>query len=215
MAEPDILWPTPQGIYYSVTDPSETPQKRLIRDLLLQSGQGPVRYDREGLSPLLEGAEGGAKLLEQLIRSSWLQLLEEPPEIPSKPYEELLKELLAPLGDRRVLLLEEEGFYLASKGFPHEIAEHLAALGADLLRVYEHHRDLLEPMLKVGTQAWSLVDAAGLSRLGFWPIYLDGRRFGLVVEGVPMLNHPNFVLLVWQLLLRYSQSGQGGVTPGG
>lgn len=203
MADAQFLWPTPQGAYFLVTSTSESPQKALIRKIL--GRREPLRYEKEALTPLFEKPEEGEALLQRLIQSSWLQLLEEPPSLPKESPETLLEQLLDPLSDRRALLLEEQGFYLASKGFPHEIAEHLAALGAELIGVYERHRDLLEPMLKVHSQAWSLVDAGGLSRLGFWPLYIDNKRFGLVIEGVPMLNHPNFVLLVWQLLIRYGE----------
>lgn len=204
MAEVTYLWPTPKGVYYLVTDPSENVQKAFIREVLRHPE--PLRYESQALSALFEKVEGGSELLPRLMKSSWLQLLDSPPSLPEESPEALLEQLLEPLSDRRVLLLEEQGFYLASKGFPHEIAEPLAALGAELIRVYEHHRDLLEPMLQVRSSAWSLVDAGGLSRLGFWLLYIDNKRFGLVIEGVPMLNHPNFVLLVWQLLLRYGET---------
>ena len=56
----------------------------------------------------------------------------------------------------------------------------------------------------MNSSAWAVVDASGSSKLGFWPIYIGKLRFVLVIQGMPRLNQPDFVKLIWILNLRYS-----------
>jgi len=57
------------------------------------------------------------------------------------------------------------------------------------------------------TSAWALVDAAGNSRVGFWPLYVGKQRFVLVLGGVPRLNQPALTELIWALSKRYAVEG--------
>ena len=53
------------------------------------------------------------------------------------------------------------------------------------------------------TSAWSLSNAAGNSLIGFWPLWIGVHRFVLIIEGVPFLNQPAFMKLIWALSVRY------------
>ena len=48
-----------------------------------------------------------------------------------------------------------------------------------------------------------IVDMAGNSRVGFWPLFVGDHRFVLALGGLPALNHPALVELVWSLTVRY------------
>ena len=116
----------------------------------------------------------------------------------------MLEELLGALSDsKKVLLAENSGLYLGASGFPHEAAEELAAISANLSEVYQRHKRLLHSNLHFNQQAWGLIDAAGNSEVGFWPLYIGYNQFALVIHGMPQLNRPAFKQLVWSLMRRY------------
>jgi len=58
--------------------------------------------------------------------------------------------------------------------------------------------------LGLNSSAWSVVDAAGHTKIGFWPLFIGQQRFVLVMEGVPNLNRKEFVDLIWLLSRRYA-----------
>ncbi len=161
----------------------------------------------EGLKAWTKLADDNQALsmLERLQEIGWVQGFHEPVNCIDKPLEEALPELLVTLGSQnKVLLADAQGFYLASSGFPHEVAEELSALSAGLANMHERRSGLLINNLGLNSSAWSLVDASGNSLLGFWPIYIANLRFVLAISGMPKLNHPNFVKLAWMLNLRYT-----------
>jgi len=122
-----------------------------------------------------------------------------------KPLEDALPDLLLTLGSQnKVLLADAQGFYLAAHGFPHEVAEELSALSASLADMHERRSGLLLNNMGLNSSAWSLADSNGNSLLGFWPIYIGKLRFVLAISGMPRLNQPNFVQLVWMLNRRYT-----------
>ncbi|MCB1013508.1 MAG: hypothetical protein KDB10_00110, partial [Acidimicrobiales bacterium] len=53
------------------------------------------------------------------------------------------------------------------------------------------------------TSAWALVDGAGNSQVGFWPLHIGEERFVLSVVGIPRLHQQAFTDLIWVLMLRY------------
>ncbi|MEJ2590775.1 MAG: hypothetical protein P8178_05120 [Candidatus Thiodiazotropha sp.] len=135
----------------------------------------------------------------------WLSGVKETQAAPAGTLEDVLPGLLEQLSaDGKALLADNQGFYLATSGFPHEAAESLSAVSADLSSLYERHRRLLANNLGQREQAWALTDAAGNSQLGFWPLFVGSQRFVLVIEGRPCFNQPAFRDLVWMLTLRYS-----------
>jgi hypothetical protein len=149
--------------------------------------------------------EQALSMLERLQEIGWVQGFHEPAQCENRPLEDALPDLLVTLGSqRKVLLADAQGFYLATSGFPHEVAEELSALSASLADMHERRSGLLLNNMGLNSSAWSLVDASGNSHLGFWPIYVGKTRFVLAISGMPRLNQPNFVNLVWMLNLRYT-----------
>ena len=199
--------PTPEGAYHAVASVEETLERRFLRRLLSLT-ETPEMVDefwgewREEDSP-----EAFSELLERLRRRRWVQELAEPRTVTDRPLEEILPGLLAGLSDGGgTLLADPQGFYIASSGFPHQTAEELAALSADLLSLHQRHRHLLDERLGLKTQAWGVIDAGGHSRLGIWPLHIGRHCFALVMTGIPHFNHPDFVDLVWILMNRYAPS---------
>ncbi|GAB6068126.1 hypothetical protein JCM13664_14450 [Methylothermus subterraneus] len=205
LREDRFLFPTPAGAYYAVAGAEDTPQRRWLCNLL-RCPKAP-RLTRETLEYLGETADQALALLRRMQSLRWVQGLQAPLAVPDVPLEDIVPKLLSSLVEAgKALLADRQGFYLASSGFPHETAEELAALSADLLSVQDRYQGLLLGNLNLGTEAWGLIDAAGNSRLGVWPLYIGRHRFALVMTGIPHFNHPDFVHLVWSLMTRYAPS---------
>lgn len=199
------IQPTPGGCYHAFSNPSDSPVKSLIRSLLRFELTPQLTLPGLKEWSKLEEDEQVLSMLEKLQKIGWVQGLTEPEHCISKTLEDALPNLLTTLGSQnKVLLADAQGFYLASIGFPHEVAEELSALSASLADLHERRSGLLLNNMGLNSSAWSLSDSNGNSLLGFWPIYIGKTRFVLAVSGMPKLNHPNFVKLVWMLNMRYT-----------
>jgi hypothetical protein len=198
------LEPTPAGAYFAVSSNSAEPARRLLQGVMSESVS--PHWDHESLSEWsgLEHKEA-QELLYRLQELGWMSGLEQARTAPDDPLEKILPTLLEPLSaEGKALLADNQGFYLAASGIPHEAAESLSAVSADLGSLFERHQRLLANNLGQREQAWALTDAAGNSQLGFWPLHIGWQRFVLVIEGRPSFNQPAFRDLVWILTLRYS-----------
>ena len=198
------LEPTPSGAFFAISSNRDEPARRLLQGIMSE-GVLPV-CDTERLS-LWSGLdqEEALELLHRLQELGWLSGLKESQAAPEGPLENILPGLLAQVSAQgKALLADNQGFYLAASGFPHEAAESLSAVSADLGSLYERHQRLLANNLGQREQGWALIDAAGNSQLGFWPLYVGAQRFVLVIEGRPCFNQPAFRDLVWILNRRYS-----------
>ncbi|GAB4358947.1 MAG: hypothetical protein Kow0060_13230 [Methylohalobius crimeensis] len=207
LREDVFLWPTPAGAYYAVSEAENTSPRRFLCNLL-GSTETP-RLTQDFLEQIKEGEslDQTLSLLRRIQSLRWLQGLNAPLSVLDQPLEDILPELLAELTEKgKSLLADPQGFYLASNGFPHETAEELAALSADVLSLQDRHKGLLLNNLNLASQAWGVVDASGCSRLGIWPLQVGKHRFALLMTGIPHFNHPNFVHLVWTLMTRYAPS---------
>jgi len=200
------LRPTPAGAFHLTSAPGADPVRHFLNALLREPATPP--FAEAGL-PDLTGSDSIGDALELLRRMQglgWIEGLVAPRRSPEGPLEAILPELLLPLSTTgKVLLADAQGFHLASQGFAHETAEELSALSADLASLHQRRAGLLNRNLGMHGSAWALVDAAGHSRIGFWPLHLGEQRFVLVLGGIPCLNRPAFVDLVWALGLRYAQ----------
>jgi len=199
--------PTPAGAYYCVASPDGNPSRRLLQSLIaadrtpllsLETLRGWVDTDSD---------EEGLELLYQLQSLGWLEGHERQLSASPDTLESFLPKLLPRFsGGGKVLLADDQGLYLASVGFTHETAIELSAASADLASLYQRHQGLLNRNMNLETSAWALVDAAGNSRVGFWPMYIGAHRFVLVISGVPRLNHAGLTELIWVLSKRYADS---------
>jgi hypothetical protein len=198
------LSPTPAGAYYCVSGESDTPSRNLLQ--VLMQKRLPPALSVHALQSWT-GIDDDEEILALLYRMQslgWLEGQKHQQSAPDGSLEDVLPDLLADLSDSgKVLLADEQGFYLCSQGFPHETAEELSALSADLSSLYQRHQGLLQNNLSLETSAWALVDAAGNGQIGFWPLWVGTHRFVLVIKGVPLLNQPALMKLIWVLSIRY------------
>ena len=207
LAEGLYVMPSPAGAYYAVSRPEHEPARRLIINLL-QHRKSP-RLSIRGLQDwaAAKDEQRAAELLHRMQVLGWIQGLKTEQQAPDGTLEDLLPKLLRPLSaDGKVLLADQQGFYVSSLGYPHETAEELSALSADLASLHDRHHGLLENNMGLGTSAWAIVDAAGNSQVGFWPLYIGDQRFVLVVGGLPQLNRQALTDLIWALCIRYAKA---------
>ena len=196
---------TPRGAYYAIQD-NASDSTRSVLTKLLREDETP-----ELTAEVAEEITGltGEEAFNFLDRIQSLGLISGQKELESAPednMEDILPELLGSLSDsEKVLLAEHSGLYLGASGFPHEAAEELAAISANLSEVYQRHKRLLQGNLRFNQHAWGLIDAAGNSEVGFWPLYVGYNQFTLVIHGMPQLNRPGFKHLIWSLMKRYGK----------
>ncbi|MFZ5535986.1 MAG: hypothetical protein ACOZAP_00695 [Pseudomonadota bacterium] len=209
MAEYELLSglhiaPSPAGAYYAASSPLDDPARATLIRLLGHIESPPFTVDalRE-----LTGLNDEQAALEHIYRLQDLGLvqgLREPRHSPQGSLETALPGILAELAGRgKALLADEQGFYLATHGFHHETAEELAGLSADLGSLHTRHVGLLEGNLGLRTSAWALINAGGVSEIGFWPLFVGRYRFVLIISGTPNLHQAATLDLVWMLFRRY------------
>jgi hypothetical protein len=207
LAENLFIYPTPGGAFHAISTTDEDPARKFVR-ALFQNETTP-RLSLQGVQKWsgLKERDKAINLLHHIQQLTWIQGVESPLKCPKSPLEEILPGILAKLTDNgKVLLAESQGFYLAANGFPHEVAEELSALSAELANLNERRSGLLANNLGLSSGAWALSDAGGCSKIGFWPLYIAKQRFVLVVSGLPRFNRPEFVELIWTLSMRYAAS---------
>jgi hypothetical protein len=147
-------------------------------------------------------------LLHHCYKMNWVQGLDKERSYPSDPLEDILPGLLMKMSESdKVLLVDDQGFYLAGHGFSHEAAEEMAVLSAELSIIYSRRTGVLMNSLGIASQSWALVDVFGNSQIGFWPFFIGINPFILIISGVPHFNQPEFVDLVWALFKRYAEMG--------
>ncbi len=195
---------TPAGAYYTTCTKKDDASRRLLQQFLC-SPTTP-NLDIENLSQQLSLTNDATlELLQHLDKLKFLQRFDEPMQVDTGKLEDILPQLLQALScENKALLADEQGFYISSAGFPHETAEELSALGADLASLHERHSGLLLGNLNMQSNSWALVDAAGFSQLGFWPLFVGVEVFTLIISGVPRLDRNEFLRLVWALHTRYA-----------
>lgn len=199
-----FLYPTPAGAYYAISGlDNDKPRRFLTR--LLQQEQTP-ELSLEQLQHLME-FDDEEKALQQLLhcqKLGWIQGVDSVMRSPQGALEEILPGLLGQISENgKVLLADDQGFYLACSGFPHEVAEELSALSAELATVHKRRSGLLVNNMGISSHAWAIVDPFGNSQIGFWPLFVGTHRFVLAISGVPHFNQAEFVTLVWALIIRY------------
>ena len=201
------LTPTPAGAYFSVSGTEESPARQFLQELLAQNKGLQLSADDLLEHMPVDSEEDALTMLTHMQKLGWVQGLETPLNAPEGQLEAILPDILSQLSvSGKALLADEQGFYISSSGFPHETAEELSGLSASLATLHERYQGVLKNNLGEGSSAWGLVDAAGNSQVGFWPLFIGDYRFALVVGGQPQMNHPALILLVWALMMRYGKT---------
>jgi hypothetical protein len=199
------LYPTPAGAYYAVSSVDKDKPRQFLKNILLQ--QQTPSLNLETLQALM-GHDDEQKCLELLHhcqKLGWIQGINSVQDYPSGALEDILPQLLSSISENgKVLLADQEGFYLVSSGFPHEVAEELSALSAEISTVHDRRSGLLLKNMGLASNAWAVVDVFGNSHVGFWPLFIGKNRFVIAISGIPHFNQPDFVSLVWALSIRYA-----------
>ncbi|MES9898807.1 MAG: hypothetical protein ABW148_07275 [Sedimenticola sp.] len=199
-----FVQPTPAGAFYAVSGPKQEPARRVLFHLLRDDETPALNLVNLQHWSGIDDEEEVFQLLYRIQELGWISGEETPVKGPEGSIEEVLARVLPDLADEgKVLLADNLGFYLSSHGYPHEAAEELSALSADLGSLYDRHEGLLKNKLGQSLQSWGLMDAAGNSQLGFWPLFFGGQRFVLALNGRPRFNQPAFRDMVWALARRY------------
>lgn len=196
---------TPRGAYYAIQDSAGDATRNVLLKLLREDETPPLTAKVAEEITELTG-EDAFNFLDRIQSLGLISGQKELETAPKDNMEDILPELLSSLSDsEKVLLAEHSGLYLGASGFPHEAAEELAAISANLSEVYQRHKRLLQGNLRFNQHAWGLIDAAGNSEVGFWPLYVGYNQFTLVIHGMPQLNRPGFKHLIWSLVKRYGK----------
>ncbi len=203
------LAPSPAGAYYAVAGEEREPGRDVLLNIMRRHASEPLEI------PMLErltGETGDRALacLNRLQAHGLVQGTVQPLRPPAGPLEEVLQALLETLApvNGQALLADDQGLVLSHYGFDEEQAEELAGMSASLARLHQRHHRLLGQSLDLPGSAWALVGAGGDSKVGFWPLYIHSYRFVLVMRGVPNLNQPALVSLVWTLVCRYATNDE-------
>ncbi len=194
--------PTPGGAYYAAFTADRDPARRLLFKLMQLAETPPLTMDLLRGWRISHDDHSIQELLFRMQSMGWIQGRTDIHRAPEGTLEDVLPGLLSNLSSaNKALLADNTGFYVARYGYPHEAAEELSALSADLASLYERHRRLLYNNVGIPSAAWGIVDAAGNSQIGFWPLYIGTVRFVLAISGLPRLHQPAFTDLVWMLLM--------------
>ena len=200
------LSPTPAGAYFAVSSQASETARLFLFKLMSQDAtpRSSLELFRSWLPSTAEVQI--LELLYRLQQLGWIQGERRSREAPRGSLETLLPGLLKQLsGTDKVLLADNAGFYVCNLGYPHETAEELSALSADIGNLYDRHKGLLARNLGMKSEAWAIVDAAGASEIGIWPLHIGPIRFSLVISGMSLFNQPAFTDLVWALSRRYAE----------
>ena len=197
------ILPTAAGAYYCIAVKETDPAKQFLQKLM--TDKETVQLDAETIDHLFaDDINDQQQILHHIQKLKWLQGFDQAMEVPAGTIEQALPEILQQLSsDGKALLADDRGLYLASTGFTHEASEELSALSGDLSSLYVRHQGIIKGNLNINSSAFSIVDAAGYSQLGFWPIYIGDLMFVLVISGAPRFDQAAFVNLVWSLHKRY------------
>ena len=199
-----FIYPTPGGAYYAVSTKNNDKSKTFLNALLQQKETPKLTLENLQMLTGISKQDKCLELLHRCQKLGWVQAARSPITYPEGALDAILPSLMENISENdKVLLADNQGFYLASVGFPHEVAEELAALSAKLSIVHEHSTGLLINNLGLSSSSWAIVDAKGSSKIGFWPLYIGDTQFVLVISGAPRFNQPEFVSLAWALSIRY------------
>jgi hypothetical protein len=202
------LYPTPAGAYYAVSANDLDKPRQFIRQILQQLETQALTTENLIKLSGLSDPQKCFELLYRCQKLGWVQGLTAKRAYPDQLLENILPNLLGKMSESgKVLLADMQGFYLASHGFPHEVAEELSALSAELASIHKHRSGVLSN-LGLTSQSWAIVDVFGNSQIGFWPLFIGKNRFVIVISGVPHFNQPELVDLIWTLSVRYAGQSQ-------
>lgn len=198
------LLPTPAGAFHLACQKrTDTPAATLFAKIFEKDTLAKLTLaDMQAMMDLSD--DEFVTQIEAIYSLGWLEEQPDALQLPDGSLEQVLPQLLASLSSRgEALIADDHGFCLFQTGFSDDESDALAVMSADLAGIYSKYKSVYGQAM-LPTQAWSMVDAAGNSQLGVWPIRIgDKETFNLLIQGLPKLNHPNFVIIIWLLYSRY------------
>lgn len=196
---------TPAGAFYACSWRDLTAARKFLFALLDCASSPTLSTDQVCQWADTDNPVEAMELLYRLQSMGWIRGVRDAQSAPDAHMERAVPALLEELAaDGRAMLADSQGFFLAASGFPHETVEALAALSADIAALAARHETLVRENLGIDSAAWSVVDAAGNSRIGFWPLFFGTQTFVLALAGEPCLYRDAFAQLVWGLKRRYA-----------
>jgi len=142
-----------------------------------------------------------------MLEAGLLECVPDQEHLPDSNLSRFLPTVLPSLSTRQRVVLTEsgEGLYLDFAGVTQDEAEELSALAAEVRDVAMRRHKLLADHMDVHSSAFAIVDPAGNSDLGFWPLHVGQNMFTLTIQGIPRFNTQAFRWLVWVLCERYGE----------
>jgi|GEM_PF-313334 len=191
---------TPAGCYYAIESARPTPERRRLIELL----QSPETQ----MARALDAATDETASLAVLIEAGFVVLVDESEQLPEGPLSDHMPILLPALSERgRAVLTESrQGLFLDYVGVAIDEAEELAVLASRLRATADRANTLLADRLGIDSRSFGIIDPAGNSEIGFWPLHIGQNVFTLTIIGIPRFNSPEFRRLVWVLSERYGQT---------
>jgi len=186
---------TPAGCYYAVENCEPTIARELLNTIL-----------REKTSPALsEFAERDQDSIREIHKTGFVIFEPQQSSLPEGNLTRLLPKVLPALSERKSVVLTEsrQGLFIDYTGVSQDEAEELAVMAAGFRALAEKRNSLLAGKLSIGSRAFGILDPAGNSEIGFWPLHVSGNVFTLIVLGIPRFNTAHFSTLVWALMERY------------
>ncbi len=207
LTEGVFLQPTASGAYYAVSGNSKNSSQQFLQSLLQQKQAPALNLDNVLKLTGCETKSSAFEMLHHCQNLKWIQGVDEAIKPPDDALEDMLPTLLAHFsGAGKILLADEQGFYMANHGFAHETAEELSALSAEISTIHNRRSGVINKNLSIPSHAWAIVDAYGHSQIGFWPLFIGTHRFVIVSAGRSEFNHPQFINLIWVLCIRYANT---------
>lgn len=204
--QPRPLHATPAGTYFAISAAAEHPLRTAVFCLLAQPDHWPAGAPQGAGKPAIAPIPT-PEVADRLLQLDWASPVGKAEERSDASLEQLLPELLAALSaDGCALLADHQGLQMAVAGFDEQQASGLAALSSEAIALGQRHRRLMRQTEGATPASWAMVDAAGSSQLGVWPLFIGGTWFALVIQGRPLLAQPAFVRLVRSLVRRVAAS---------
>ncbi len=198
------LFPTASGVYHAACQPDRTPAALWFTEMLRSLHTTSMSLTAIKNIMSIHSKVEFARLLEEIVSMGWLEEHDHTLYAPVGGISEVAPNLLTTLSSTgKGLLVDDQGLCLVSVGFDANYIDEIAAMSVRCSSLVHEYHDTLKDHTISSTGACGLVDAAGHNQIGVWPIFLNDRRFGLVLQGVPKLNNPNFTQLIWALYSRY------------
>lgn len=197
---------TPAGCFYAIENTRMTSERRLLKQFL-------ALPDAVLLSTLCDNSTGSPSLidyddLQQLESAGFVAVQPKQSHIPQGQLSTMLPRLLPELSQRGSVVLADarQGLPVDFVGVSQDDAAEMSVMAAQFQEIADRRNKLVGGQLGFSSSAVAMVDPAGSSELGFWPLHIDSEIFTLAVLGIPRFNTLPFAQLIWALVVRYSDS---------